>query len=184
MSTEPAAPTQPQETDAGHADPISAAVAANEAYVSALGHQRLATEPAKRLAIVTCMDSRLDIFGALGLELGQAHIIRNAGGLATDDVLRSLILSQRKLGTERIMLIHHSRCGLEGLDEDDLRAAITAETGVESKVVFGAFADPAESVRATAKRLNHEPALRHLELRGFVFDVDSGELREVKLDEA
>jgi len=162
-------------------DPITDAVSHNREYVARHGISHLATEPRKHLAIVTCMDSRLDLFGALGLDLGEAHIIRNAGGVATDDVVRSLVLSQRMLGTQRIMLIHHTRCGLHGLDEDDLRSKITADTGTASRMAFGAFDDPAENVSRTAQRLDAEPALRHIEIRGFVFDVDTGALNEVSL---
>jgi carbonic anhydrase len=165
-------------------EPIRDALEHNAIYATQHGRGHLPTEPQQRLAIVTCMDSRLDLFGALGLELGQAHIIRNAGGIATDDVVRSLVLSQRKLGTNRIMLIHHTHCGLHGLDEDELRAEISAETGNESQLVFGAFDDPASSIRATAKRLAAEPALSTVELRGFLFDVDTGLLDEVALDVA
>jgi carbonic anhydrase len=163
-------------------DPISELVAHNQDYVERHGLAHLPTEPKKRLAVVTCMDSRLDLFGALGLDLGEAHIIRNAGGIATDDVVRSLILSQRKLGTERIMLIHHTFCGLHGLDEEALRAELSSETGAANLMAFGSFADPADNVRATARRLNQEPALRQVEIRGFVFDVDTGSLEEVDLD--
>ena len=162
-------------------DPISVAVEHNEQYVGRHGTRHLPTEPAKHLAVVTCMDSRLDLFGALGLDLGEAHIIRNAGGIATDDVVRSLVLSQRMLGTDRIMLIHHSRCGLEGLNEEGLRTSIAEETGVRSEMAFGSFTDPAANVRVTAKRLDAEHALRHVEVRGFVFDVDTGSLHEVDL---
>jgi carbonic anhydrase len=162
--------------------PISEALAHNVEYGARHGATHLPTEPKRHLAIVTCMDSRLDLFGALGLDLGEAHIIRNAGGIATDDVVRSLILSQRKLGTERIMLIHHTRCGLHGLDEDELRREISEETGVESSTRFGSFSDIAENVRATARVLNTEPALRHVELRGFIFDVDTGFLEEIELE--
>jgi len=162
--------------------PIDAAVVHNAEYVASHGMRHLSTKPAKRLAVVTCMDSRLDLFGALGLDLGEAHIIRNAGGLATDDVVRSLILSQRMLGTERIMLIQHTYCGLHGLDEDSLRDRIASETGVDSTMAFGSFADLSENLRQTARRLSAEPALAQVELRAFVFDVDTGALDEVTLD--
>jgi carbonic anhydrase len=163
-------------------DPISELVTHNRDYVERHGIAHLPTEPKKKLAVVTCMDSRLDLFGALGLDLGEAHIIRNAGGIATDDVVRSLILSQRKLGTERIMLIHHTYCGLHGLDEEALRSELSSETGAANLMAFGSFADPADNVRATARRLTQEPALRQVEIRGFVFDVDTGSLEEVELD--
>lgn len=162
--------------------PIDAALAHNSEYVAGHGVRHLSTEPAKQLAVVTCMDSRLDLFGALGLDLGEAHIIRNAGGLATDDVIRSLVLSQRMLGTERIMLIQHTYCGLHGLDEDGLRARITDDIGEESNMTFGSFDDLSENLRRTADRLSAEPALSHVELRAFVFDVDTGALDEVFLE--
>ena len=157
-------------------DPIAEAVLHNQEYEKRHGVSHLSTEPAKQLAIVTCMDSRLDLFGALGLELGEAHIIRNAGGVATDDVVRSLVLSQRRLGTDRIMVIHHTFCGLENLDEHALRREIADETGVESLMAFGSFASAAEDVRLTMDRLNAERALRHVDIQGFVFDVDTGAL--------
>ena len=161
--------------------PIDAAVDHNAEYVASHGVRHLSTEPAKHLAVVTCMDSRLDLFGALGLDLGEAHIIRNAGGLATEDVLRSLVLSQRTLGTERVMLIQHTYCGLLGLDEDALRDRISSDTGEPSTMVFGSFNDLAENLRTTAARLSAEPALAQVELRAFVFDVDTGALTEVDL---
>jgi len=161
-------------------DPIAAAVAHNELYAQEHGVMDLPTEPSKHLAVVTCMDSRLALFGALGLHLGEAHIIRNAGGIATDDVVRSLILSQRLLGTDRIMVIHHSRCGLEGLDEQALRASIANDTGTESTVVFGGFTDVFADVRKTMDRLSSDPALQSVEVKGFVFDVDQGALLPVE----
>ena len=159
--------------------PIDAAVAHNAEYVASHGVRHLSTVPAKHLAVVTCMDSRLDLFGALGLDLGEAHIIRNAGGLATEDVIRSLVLSQRMLGTERVMLIQHTYCGLHGLDEAALRERISADTGEASEMTFGSFGDLAENLRSTAARLSTEPALTQLELRAFIFDVDTGALTEV-----
>jgi len=162
-------------------DPISELLQHNVDYGARHGVSHLPTEPGQRLAILTCMDSRLDLFGALGLSLGEAHIIRNAGGIATDDVVRSLILSQRKMGTERIMLIHHTHCGLHGLDEGQLREEITADTGVDAEMTFGSFRDPAENIRQTAARLASEPALRQVEIRGFLFDVDTGFLEEIDL---
>ena len=160
---------------------ITKLLQANEGYAAARANVA-DPRPGRHLAIVTCMDSRLDLFGALGLDLGEAHIIRNAGGIATDDVVRSLVLSQRMLGTDRIMLIHHTYCGIQGLDEDELRRSISAETGVTTTISFGSFTDAAEDVRRTADRLDREPALRHVEIRGFVFDVDTGALTEVAVE--
>ena len=151
----------------------------NRDYVARHGHRVLPTEPQRRLAVLTCMDSRLDLFGALGLDLGEAHLIRNAGGLATDDAIRSLLLSQRLLGTRTIMVIHHSRCGLESFVEDELVATITAETGVRPPFRLGAYRDVDADVLATIAALRDSPFIDDTDVRGFVFDVDDGTIREV-----
>jgi len=116
----------------------------NRTYLAGHGHRELATSPALHLAVLTCMDSRLDLFGALGLELGEAHLIRNAGGIATDDAVRSLLLSQRLLGTRSIMVIHHSRCGLESFDEEELQIELEQSFGERAPFRLGAHrVDPA-----------------------------------------
>jgi carbonic anhydrase len=136
--------------------------------------------PSKHVAIVTCMDSRLDVFRIFGLESGQAHILRNAGGLVTDDVLRSLVLSQLLLQTREIILMHHTRCGLHGVDELVLRAAITAETGLAPEYAFGAFTDLDAAVRDATIRVREHPFLPHRDqVRGFVYEVETGHVREV-----
>ncbi|HEV2427495.1 MAG TPA: carbonic anhydrase [Acidimicrobiales bacterium] len=151
----------------------------NRAYVARHGHRELPTAPSRRLAVVTCMDSRLDLFGALGLDLGEVHVVRNAGGQATEDVLRSLLLSQRLLGTRSVMVVHHTRCGLEGLDDEAFRARVAAETGHTPTTEIGAFTDVDADVRATVTAIRESPLLDSDDVRGFVFDVDDGELREV-----
>jgi carbonic anhydrase len=125
------------------------------------------------------MDSRLDLFGALGLHLGEAHLVRNAGGLATDDAIRSLLLSQRLLGTTSIMVIHHTRCGLETFDEATLASAITKEVGIALPFTLGAYSDVEDDVRATVATLASSPFITNTDIRGFVFSVDDGDLREV-----
>ncbi len=136
--------------------------------------------PARHVAIVTCMDSRIDTFAIFGLGSGEAHIIRNAGGLVTDDVLRSLVVSQRVMQTREIVLIHHTNCGLHNADEDAMHAAIKRETGTEPTYAFGAFADLDDAVRAAIERVRTYPFLPHrTHVRGFVYDVDTGQLREV-----
>lgn len=125
------------------------------------------------------MDSRLDLFGALGLDLGEVHLVRNAGGIATDDAVRSLLLSQRLLGTTAVMVIHHTRCGLETFDEESLQADLTATFGVRPPFRLGAYHDVDEDVRSTVTTLRESPFVDGSEIRGFVFDVDDGELREV-----
>jgi carbonic anhydrase len=136
--------------------------------------------PAKHLAIVTCMDSRIDVFDLFGLSIGDAHVIRNAGGIVTDDVLRSLVLSQRVLKTREVLLVHHSDCGLQQIREDEFRAHLLAETGEEPPYLFGAFTDVDDAVRHAIARVRGHVFLPHREhVRGFVYDVDSGGLREV-----
>jgi carbonic anhydrase len=142
----------------------------------------LPTEPALNLAVVSCMDSRIDLFGLLGLHLGEAHVIRNAGGLVTDDVLRSLTLSQALLGTRQIMVIQHTGCGLHG-DEEVLRGRVAEATGDEPPFALGAFADIEESVRAQLRKLRSAPNLLGGDTaRGFIYDVETGGLREIALE--
>jgi carbonic anhydrase len=136
--------------------------------------------PSKHIALVTCMDSRIDTFRIFGLTSGEAHIVRNAGGIVTDDVLRSLVLSQRLLQTREVILMHHTNCGLHKLDEPALRASIAAETGAEPPYAFGSFADVDAAVRSAIARVREHPHLPHRDnVRGFVYDVETGELREV-----
>ncbi len=139
-----------------------------------------AVVPAKHVAIVTCMDSRIDNFRIFGLDSGEAHILRNSGGLVTEDVLRSLVLSQRLLQTREVILMHHTGCGLHGTDEPALRAKILAETGQAPPYEFGAFADLDEAVSRAIARVREHPFLPHRDrVRGFVYEVETGHLREV-----
>ncbi len=136
--------------------------------------------PSKHVAIVTCMDSRIDTFRIFGLDSGEAHILRNAGGLATDDVLRSLVLSQRLLQTREVILVHHTNCGLHGMDEPALRAAIAADSGEEAPYAFGSFSDVDAAVRSAIVRVREHAVLPHRDrVRGFVYEVETGHLREV-----
>jgi carbonic anhydrase len=136
--------------------------------------------PSKAVTIVTCMDSRIDTFRIFGLDSGEAHILRNAGGLVTDDVLRSLVLSQRLLRTREIILVHHTNCGLHNLDERAIRGAIVAETGQEPPYAFGSFTDLDAAVRNAIVRVREHRLLPHRDhVRGFVYEVESGHLREV-----
>jgi len=152
---------------------------------SALAHEAdfpgpRAVVPKRHVAIVSCMDARIDTFAIFGLEAGEAHIIRNAGGLVTDDVLRSLVVSQRVLQTREVILVHHTNCGLHGADENAMRAAIRAETGAEPPYAFGAFADLDAAVRRAIAAVRDHRFLPHRDrVRGFVYDVDTGRLREV-----
>ena len=140
------------------------------------------TAPQRKLTVVTCMDSRLDVFAMLGLELGEAHIIRNAGGVVTDDVIRSLTISQRLLGTREIMLIHHTDCGMLTFTDDDFKRDIQAETGIKPEWAAESFPDIEEDVRQSLRRIENSPFVtKHTSLRGFVFDVATGKLSEITL---
>ena len=137
-------------------------------------------EPGQHVAVVACMDSRMRIFPMLGLTGGEVHVIRNAGGTVTDDVIRSLAVSQRLLGTTAIMLIHHTDCGMQKTTEDQFKGALETETGIRPPWAVEAFTDAAADVRQSIGRLKASPFIPHKEsIRGFVFDVDTGKLREV-----
>ena len=153
---------------------------ANERYVETFPGPR-PTRPKLRLTVLTCMDSRLDLFGALGLEIGDAHLLRNAGGLPTDDALRSLAISQRALGTREIVLMHHTRCGMEGFDDEAFRATLAAESGVVPQWDVPGFRDPAERMRDSLATVRACGWLLHRDdVRGFVFDVDTARIIEVE----
>jgi carbonic anhydrase len=164
---------------------IDQLLANNGAFARTLPEERLEAPPRLRVAVVACMDARVDVFAALGLERGDAHVIRNAGGIVSDDVIRSLAVSQRKLGTREVMLIHHTQCGMQGLDGDAFRAELQADAGAEPPFAVGAFADLAENVRASILRVRSSPFLPHRDaVRGFVYDVASHLLREVAVGRA
>jgi len=144
----------------------------------------LQVEPTRHLAVVACMDSRIDTFAVLGLANGEAHIIRNAGGVITDDVIRSLCLSQRLLGTREIVLVHHTDCGLQKVDEDAFRGELEAEVGVKPWWSLETFRDPYRDTRQSMQRLLQTPFVPHKDhIRGFVYDVTDGLLHEVELDD-
>jgi carbonic anhydrase len=156
-------------------------LANNERYVASFDKADLPLPPAKRVAVVACMDARLSVYGALGLEEGDAHVIRNAGGVVTDDAIRSLAISQRLLGTEEIILIHHTGCGMLTFSDDDFKASIEQETGIKPEWAAGAFSDLDADVRQSIARINASPFIpRKDSIRGFVYEVESGRLREVK----
>lgn len=137
--------------------------------------------PSRHLTVVTCMDSRMDVHAMLGLDLGEAHVIRNAGGVVTDDVIRSLTISQRRLHTESVIVIHHTDCGLLNLDEDEFLAELVADAGSAPSWRPLTFADVDDDVAASVAALRASPYLRGThDIRGFVFDVATGRLREVR----
>jgi carbonic anhydrase len=155
---------------------------ANERYTESFDRSALTAAPLSGLAIVACMDARLDIGEALGLRTGDAHVIRNAGGLVTDDVIRSLIVSQQLLGTDEIVVIQHTGCGLHDVDEDALRERLAAAVGVTAEDIgleFGGFTDLAASVRTQVALLREHQLLRRVPVHGLVFDVLTGRLHEV-----
>jgi carbonic anhydrase len=142
----------------------------------------LSPAPRRKVAVLTCMDTRIDPFPMLGLERGDAHILRNAGGLVTDDAIRSLSASQRLLGTEEIVVVMHDGCGLHGASEDEFSAELAAD-GVLPSWRLGAFADPEQTLRDSLARLRRSPELPSRgQIRGFVFNPETGELREVEQD--
>ena len=157
-------------------------LAENRRYIDAFDRSALTARPLSRLAIVACMDARLDVEETLGLRTGDAHIIRNAGGLVTEDVIRSLIVSVELLGTQEIVLIEHTGCGLQDLDEDRLSARVAADSGVDADTVdlaFGGFADLEENLRRQVAILRDHPFLGRFAIHGLVFDVSDGRLSEL-----
>ena len=152
----------------------------NEAYAASFDQGDLAIPPAKKTAVVACMDARLDVHQILGLQVGDAHIIRNAGGVVTDDAIRSLAISQRLLGTEEIVLIHHTDCGMLTFTDDDFRRQIQEDTGVKPSWAAEAFPDLDDDVRQSIARIKASPFVPNKDsVRGFVYDVHTGRLREV-----
>jgi carbonic anhydrase len=164
---------------------IDELVAANARFAATFDETRAGCDlsspsPTRHTAVVTCMDARIDLFAALGLDLGEVHVIRNAGGIATDDVLRSLVLSQRSLGTREVLLAHHTDCGLYGLDDARLLDELEAESGSRPPFEFGGFTDVDESVRTSVARVRAATFVPHRDaVRGFVYDVATGRLREI-----
>jgi carbonic anhydrase len=161
-------------------DIVDTLLANNRAFADSLPVQHLDVNPSSRLAIVTCMDSRLDVFTALGLRYGEAHVLRNAGGAITDDVIRSLAVSQRRLRTRHIMLIHHTDCGMQSITDDGFRAELQRATGVAPAFAIESFTDLDANVRQSILRVRRSTFLSHRDLvRGFIYDVDTHRLREV-----
>src|SRR6185369_12221318 len=152
----------------------------NRRYVEAFDRSALTAAPLSGLAIIACMDARLDVGEALGLRTGDAHVIRNAGGLVTDDVIRSLIVSQQLLGTHEIVVIEHTSCGLHGADEDALRAMIPGPPDESPVIEFGAFEDLEANLRAQLALLRSHPWLKRVQVRGLIFDVETGRLHPVE----
>jgi carbonic anhydrase len=153
----------------------------SEAYAATFDKGRLPMPPGKHIAVVACMDARLNPYGLLGLQEGDAHVIRNAGGVVTADEIRSLAISQRLLGTREIMLIHHTDCGMFTFSDEQFRKSIEDEVGIKPEWAAEAFTDVDADVRQCIARIKASPFIPHKDLvRGFVYDVASGRLREVR----
>jgi carbonic anhydrase len=160
---------------------IDALLRNNEAYAEGFGHAGLPAPPALKVAVVACMDARLDPARALGLREGDAHVIRNAGGVVTDDTIRSLAISQHHLGTEEIVLLHHTHCGMQTFTDEEFAQALERSLGVRPNWSAQAFTDLDDDIRESIRRIAESPFVPHKDhIRGFVYDVESGRMREVK----
>jgi carbonic anhydrase len=155
-------------------------IANNEAYAESFEHGDLPIPPGKKLAVVACMDARLDVNQILGLAPGDAHVIRNAGGVVTDDEIRSLSISQNLLGTDEIVLIHHTGCGMLSFTDEEFKAQLEEKTGARPEWDSEAFADLDENVRESIATIKESPFIPNTDsVRGFVYEVETGKLREV-----
>jgi carbonic anhydrase len=155
-------------------------VANNQKYAETFDKGELPLPPARKLAIIACMDARVSPYALLGLKEGDAHVIRNAGGVVTDDEIRSLAISQRLLGTEEIILIHHTDCGMLTFHDDEFKAQIQKETGIKPEWAAEAFDDLEEDVKQSIARIKGSPFIPRTDsVRGFVYDVKTGKLNEV-----
>jgi carbonic anhydrase len=151
-----------------------------QSYAASFDKGTLPLPPAKKIAVLACMDARLNPYGLLGLSEGDAHVIRNAGGVVTDDEIRSLAISQRLLGTEEILLIHHTDCGMLTFTDDEFKRSVQDDVGIKPEWAAESFTDLDEDVRQSIARIEASPFVPHKNVRGFVYDVHSGELREVR----
>src|SRR5690349_15320302 len=167
---------RPARADSDPSGEYARILAENRRYVEAFDRSALTAAPLSGLAIIACMDARLDVEEALGLRTGDAHIIRNAGGLATDDAIRSLIVSQERLGTDEVLVIGHTQCGLERADEDEMRDHLAERTGRRLDLAFGSFPDLETSVREQVERLRAHPWVRPVPIHGLIFVVETGRL--------
>ncbi|GGZ31533.1 beta-class carbonic anhydrase [Streptomyces poonensis] len=180
MTTSASVPTGPEGAIPAGGTVTDQLVEANQQYAEAFTDPGMDARPVRQVAVVACMDARLDLHAALGLELGDCHTIRNAGGVVTDDVIRSLTISQRALGTRSVVLIHHTGCGLESLTEE-FRHELEMEIGQRPSWAVESFRDVDQDVRQSMRRVRTSPFLLHTDdVRGFVFDVKTGLLREIE----
>ena len=161
--------------------PVTDELLANNApYARYFTSGDLPMPPAKKVAVLACMDARLNVYALLGLAEGQAHVIRNAGGVVSDDVLRSLVISQRLLGTREVILVHHTDCGMLTFTDDQVKSDIEADVGLRPHFALEAFSDLERDIRQSIARIKHSPFVPHKDsIRGFVYDVHTGALQEV-----
>jgi carbonic anhydrase len=165
-------------------DTIDQLIENNRNFAAGLAERHLDVEPQRHLAVVTCMDSRLDVFALFGLQMGEVHVLRNAGGVVTDDVVRSLTISQRKLETREILLMQHAGCGLGTFTDEDFSEELANEVGMRPPWRTHAFRDPLVSVRRDMAQLRHNPfLLPGTRVRGFVVDIETFDLEEVFIEE-
>ncbi len=170
---------EPVDIDGPAGSGLSRILAANRRHVETFDGSELQAEPRAGLAILTCIDARLDVKAALGLRTSDAHIVRNAGAIATDDAIRSIVISQELFGTDRILVLGHTRCGLQGRTGADIRQRLVERTGVDLAIDFGTFPDLDASVRTQVERLRGHPWIRPVPIHGLIYDVDTGALSEV-----
>jgi carbonic anhydrase len=155
------------------------ALAENERYAAQFDHSALPLPPGRKLAVLACMDARLTVEDVLGLRTGDAHIIRNAGGLATDDAIRSLVISQNLLGTEEVIVIEHTGCGMLTFQDDDVHRDLVAQTGADVDLAFHAFPNLEDNLREQVRRIRAHPWIKDVPVHGLVYEVETGRLREV-----
>ncbi|MEA2548813.1 MAG: carbonic anhydrase [Chloroflexota bacterium] len=168
MTTRTAEPTQ-----------LARALAENDRYAAQFDRSSLPLPPGRKLAVLACMDARLTVEDALGLRTGDAHIIRNAGGLATDDAIRSLVISQHLLGTEEVIVVEHTGCGMLTFEDEPVRERIAADTGEVVDLPLHPFADLEENLRAQVERIRAHPWVKEVPVSGLIYDVESGRLRQI-----
>jgi carbonic anhydrase len=164
---------------ATHAPETERALAENERYAATFDRPNLELPPSRRLAVLACMDARLTVEQVLGLRTGEAHIIRNAGGLATDDAIRSLVISQRLLGTEEVLVIEHTGCGMLTFDDGAVQASIAEATGTEVDLPLHAFSDLEANLVAQVERIRAHPWIKDVPVTGVIYEVETGRLRKV-----
>ena len=174
-----AATASPTAAPAADAPQLTRALAENDRYAAQFDRSALPLPPGRKLAVLACMDARLTVEDALGLRTGDAHIIRNAGGLATDDAIRSLVISQRLLGTEEVIVVEHTGCGMLTFEDEPVRERIATETGETVDLPLHAFGDLEQNLRDQVARIRAHPWIKDVPVSGLIYEVETGRLRQV-----